>query len=315
MAYYFPASQSHALQYSRTLVQVLSQKLSDFSAFDSQRFVAQFLTDFSLSINTAENVQDDETVLDQQSIKTQAVEDVMVQARKQFQELKYFVQKTFPTNENIWGKFGFDDYNDVRANAIKMIPFLLKVYKVADENRAALNIQGCQNPRIDSFNNLYQTLIHAVTEQDLTKNDRPVITQTRRKALDLLFDNFVTPVREVGKLVFVDDAAMYAQFLLPKRNSNLIANDTLIAANTQSAVFQDVSPSATLEIKNTGNAPLTAYIAPNESTPAPANALIIAPNDTQIIAAQSITVGGGTVLVIWNQSNVAGSYVVTELEE
>ncbi|MFN0200015.1 MAG: hypothetical protein ACKVTZ_00760 [Bacteroidia bacterium] len=315
MAYYFPASQSHALQYARTLVQIVTQKLLAFSTFDVQRFTAQFLTDFSLAINEAENVQDDETVLDQQSIKTQEVEDMMVQARKQFQELKYFVQKTFPNNANVWNKFGFDDYNDVRANAVKMIPFLLKVYKVADENRAALNVQGCPDARIDAFNTAYQALIHVVTEQDLSKNDRPVITQARRKALDFLFDNFVTPVREVGKLIYAEDAAMYAQFLLPKRNSNASNNDTPIAPNTQSAVFQDVSPSATLEIKNTGNAPLTAYIAPNETTPAPSNALIIAPNSTEVVAAQQITVGAGTVLVIWNPSNVAGSYVVTELEE
>ena len=126
MAYYFPSSQSHAIQYTRTLVQILTNHLSDFNGFDSQRFIAQFVADFSATITAAENVQDDETVVDQQSIKTQVVEDIMVQARKEFQELKYFVQKTFPNNANLWNKFGFDDYNDVRANAVKMIPFLLK---------------------------------------------------------------------------------------------------------------------------------------------------------------------------------------------
>ena len=221
MSYYFPSSQSHALQYSHTLLQVLTKKLSDFSTFDSQLFTAQFLTDFSNAITNAENIQDDKTFIDQQSVKTQAVKDIMVQARKQFQVLKFFVQKTFPNNANLWDKFGLDDYNDVRANAVKMIPFLLKVYKIADKQRVVLNVQGCTNVEIDAFNTLYQDLIDAVTEQDLIKHKRLIITQARCKAFDLLFDNFVTPVRAVGKLIFVEDEAMYAQFLLPKRNIHI----------------------------------------------------------------------------------------------
>lgn len=314
MAYYFPSSQSHAIQYTRTLVQILTNYLSDFNGFDSQRFIAQFVADFSVAITAAENVQDDETVVDQQSIKTQVVEDIMVQARKQFQELKYFIQKTFPNNANIWNKFGFDDYNEVRANAVKMIPFLLKVYKIADENRPALNLQGCANTRIDAFNLLYKDLANAVTDQDLSKNDRPIITQSRHIALDNLFDNFVTPTREVGKLIYADNPAMYMQFLLPKRSSAAVAQSTDIAANTQSAVFQDVSPAAVFEIKNTGTTPLTFYIAPDESTPAPTNAVTIAPATTQVVNAQDITTNAGTVLVIWNQGSVAGSYIVNEME-
>jgi hypothetical protein len=315
MPYYFPSSQSHALQYSRTLLQVLIQNLSAFSAFDSQRFTAQFTTDFAAAILVAENIQDDETVLDQQSIKTQEVEDIMIEARRQFQELKYFVQKTFPNNTNLWNKFGFDDYNDVRSSAVKMIPFLLKVYKLADEHRISLNVQGCTSVRIDDFLLLYKQLADAVTDQDITKNDRPVITQARKKALDELFDNYVTPTRDVGKLIYMTNYAMYIQFLLPKRQSHAGAQDTVIAANTQSAVFQDVAAAAILEIKNTGDVPLTVYIAPNESTPAPANAVIIPANTTQVVAAQDITTNGGTVLVIWNPSDNAGRYFITELEE
>lgn len=108
---------------------------------------------------------------------------------------------------------------------------------------------------------------------------------------------------------------MYVQFLLPKRNSNTTLNNTLIAVNMQSAVFQDVFPAPTLEIKNTGNTPFKVYIAPNENTFVPANALFIAPNDMQIVVAQAITTDAGTVLVIGNQSNIAGSYIVTEQEE
>lgn len=314
MAYYFPSSQAHGLQYARTLVQVLSNNLLDFSNFDAQRFTAQFVVDFASAITAAENVQDDETTVDQQSIKTQAVENVMVQARKQFQELKYFVQKAFPNNANMWSKFGFDDYNDIRANAIKMIPFLLKVYKIANENRTTLNVQGCLDSRIDAFETLYRDLANAVTDQELSKNDRTLITQTRHDALDILFDNFVTPTREVGKLIYAENSAMQALFLLSRRSSSTTQQSTNIAANTQSAVFQDIQPAATLEIKNTGTTTLVAYIAIDESVPMPANAVTILPDDTQIVTAQDITVGAGTTLVIWNQGNTTGSYIVNELE-
>jgi hypothetical protein len=314
MAYYFPSSQSHAIQYARTLLQILSNHLSDFSNFDAQRFIAQFVTDFSVAITAAENIQDDETIIDQQSIKTQAVEDIMVQARKEFQQLKYFVQKTFPNNVNIFHKFGFNEYNEIRANTVKMIPFLFKVYKIADENRSALNMQGCTNNRIDSFDLLYQNLANAIIEQDLSKNDRLILTQSRHIALDNLFDNFVTPIREVGKLIYADNPAMYMQFLLPKRSSAAAAQSTDIAANTQSAVFQDVNPNAVLEIKNEGATPLTFYIAPNESTLAPTNAVSVAPNTTQVVNAQDIITNSGTVLVVWNQENITGSYLVNEME-
>lgn len=314
MAYYFPSSQAHGLQYARTLVQVLSNNLLDFSNFDSQRFTAQFIVDFASAIMAAENIQDDETTIDQQSIKTEAVENVMIQARKQFQELKYFVQKAFPNNINIWSKFGFDDYNEIRANAIKMIPFLLKVYKIANENRITLNVQGCLDSRIDAFDTLYRDLANAVTDQELSKNDRTLITQTRHDALDYLFDNFVTPTREVGKLIYVENNAMQALFLLPKRSSSTTQQSTNIAANTKSAVFQDIEPSDNLEIKNTGTTILVAYIAIDESAPMPTNAITIPPDTTQMVVAQDITAGAGSTLVIWNQGNITGSYRITELE-
>ena len=52
----------------------------------------------------------------------------------------------------------------------------------------------------------------------------------------------------------------------------------------------------------------------NESTPAPTNAVTITPATTQVLNAQDITTNAGTVLVIWNQGSVAGSYIVNEME-
>lgn len=222
MAYYFPSSQSHALQYVHNLLQILTNKLSDFSAFDSERFVAQFLVDFAEAIKAVEDINDDESVRNEQINKTELIEHIMAQARRQFQGLKYFVEKTFPNDVNTWNKFGFEEYNKIRVNAVKMIPFLLKVYKIADENRLALNLQDCTNNYINTFDNLYKDLVNAVAEQNISKNDRLIITQKRREALDNLFDKFVTPTREVAKLIYADNPAMYMQFLLPKRSSTTV---------------------------------------------------------------------------------------------
>lgn len=229
MAYYFPSSQPHALQYSRTLLQFVTKNLSTFANFDSQRFVAQFLIDFELAIEAAENVQDDEVFLAQQSIKTQAVKDIMAQARKQFQILKHFVQIAFPDDENVWEQFGLKEYSEVRTSAIKMIPFLYKIHQVASENRVALNKYNYLDVQIDAFNDLHQNLVFALNERDFLEKDRTVITKSRRKTLDFLFDNFVTPVREVGKLIFVEDEELYAYFLFPKRkNKKRVNNDAIV---------------------------------------------------------------------------------------
>lgn len=315
MGYYFSGSQAEALQYCRTILQTLTINFVEFANFDAQRFVPFFLTGFAKAIEAVENIQDDETVVDQQSIKTQVVETTMVQARKQFQELKYFVQKAFPNQPNQWSKFGFDDYSEVRDNPVKMIPFLLKVYKLSDANRSALVAQGATDQRIDDFQTTYQSLVNAVTEQDMAKNERGVVTQMRITALDALFDEYLTPTREVAKFVYAENAAMYSQFLLPRRSSSSSTNSTTIAANTKTAVFSQVSATAKLSVKNTGNVALTIYLADSEAAPAHAQAKTVAAGSLQIFDASELSNGSGSVLVVWNEQNSEGSFIIQEVEE
>lgn len=315
MPYYFPGSQAEALQYCRTILQTLTVHFGEFSTFDAQRFVPTFLTDFAAAIQVVEDIDDDETVLDSQSLKTEAVETIMVQVRKQFQELKYFVQKAFPSQLNQWSKFGFDDYSEVRDNAIKMIPFLLKVYKLSDANRTTLMAQGATAQRIDDFHTAYQNLVNAVTEQDMAKNERSVVTQARLTAFNHLFDKYLTPTREVAKFIYVENEAMYSQFLLPKRSSNTNANSTTIAANTKTAVFSQVANTSKISVKNTGAVQLTLYIADSEASPIHANAKVVTAGKMQVFDFNELSNGSGSVLVIWNEDSIDGSYIIQEVEE
>lgn len=186
---------------------------AEFENFDTD-FKTPFEADWLTAIDNAETILQDETLTDQLTQLTNAVEKEMRNCRDKFQDSKYFIEKTFPDNVPVWNEFGYNNYDDARRYQIKMIQFMKNFSLVATKYKTLLIAKGYTQPKIDEIETFRAALDTANQNQELFKGNQPVSTQERINVYNELWDILVK-VCTAGKRIFKNDFAKLQRYLLP----------------------------------------------------------------------------------------------------
>jgi len=268
-------SQADTIALARRIHLFLTADLVDFAAFDAS-FTPTYLSQFNDAIIAAENHPDDETVVDIQTGYTAALADVEKRCRKAYQRLKVFVEKAFPTARSIQNEFGFNDYGNI-TNMAELIKFMHRIAGTANKYNNELIAAFYTPADIAGLTTLHNELVTAQNEQEAYKSERMRLTDLRDTLVNDLYA-YIAYTIKVGKIIYEDNRAMYARYLLPTANANSLPT-LRIAAQAREIVAANVQETDYYSLRVlVSGAALQFYVAPNRSTSVPTTAVLVAPS-------------------------------------
>jgi hypothetical protein len=233
----FNVSDLYMIEAGKTMRTHFVDEQAEFVAFDAD-FANPFETDWESAIVAAEAILPDEVVKDQLQQLTANVDAAMEASRKKFQSSKYFIEKAFPNSVAVRNEFGFNDYDKARLGQLSMLQFMQTFFKTATKYAAQLAAVGYDAADVAEIDTLSVALNDANIAQEKFKGTRQLTTEDRIIAHNAAWDIMVR-VSKAGKIIFMNDPAMYQLFLLP--------------ASSESG--EDISISGTLTDSN-GGAPI-----------------------------------------------------------
>ncbi len=211
----FNISYANALEYSKDMRNLFVSDLADFTAFDAD-LDAGFAAEWLAEILAAEGILTDETVVDEQTGLTNAVEMAMKKCRNCFQDVKYYTAKAFD-NEEHWPKLnelGFDNYDKVRNSQAQLLLFMRNVHFVATKYADLLATVNFTAANLLEIKNVADALDTANQNQNRFIQERPGLTSIRVKAYNKFWDR-VTLVARAAKRIYREDPDQFNKYLLP----------------------------------------------------------------------------------------------------
>ncbi len=186
-----------------------------FSDFDSQLFLEGYGNEFQEAITTGYKIERDSLVTDTVSQESADVEEAIENFLDHYDDLIYYVEKTFPNDPDIQKQFHHKKLSLIKrqpaefvlwteeviqAIAINEQPLLGRGYKAT----SILQIQGAKN-RIHT---------HFLEQQEAIKR-RPEKTQERIAHFNLIWEK-VLEVHDASARVFKNEPDTAILFALPK---------------------------------------------------------------------------------------------------
>lgn len=275
-------SDASMLAFAKAAAGYLGEDLTDFTNFDST-ITEEYLTEIKELVKNAEAEVSDNVILDQQVQLSDEVNKKLDDCVVIIRSVSYFVKKTFESKA-IQNEFGLSHLADVRRSKDKMILFLRDFDKVAQKYKERLVKAGCKAELIDSVTPAYKALDEASQKSGLFKGNRPVITQDRIIKNNELWAK-VQGVTNAAKVIYFDNIPKLKRYMVYKGGSKeqsvkVKAGETVIALNN------GFDEEAIIEIKNTGKATLTFYVANTKEAEIPENAAFINAHESVTIKAE-----------------------------
>lgn len=304
----YNGSDASLAESARATQMLLATDLALFTAFDST-INAAYANLFLAAINAADTVVADTAIVDQQVQKRELIIDAMNSAKNKYSDVKYFVQKTFPTSAGTQGEFGLNDYERARRNPSQMIQFLDEMSKACVKYQTQLVAKGYTAAAITEIQTIRTALLNANSNQEVFKKQRPKLTEDRIKVLNSCY-NYVVQVNAAAQLVFRNDYAKQKQYVYnPSSGTDTQEYIGSVAANALKNIATiPFALDNVFTFRNTGVAPLVFCLSTTDS-----------------LEGFQISIGGGAVitkssselnldatklLVKNNDSNAEGSYEV-----
>jgi hypothetical protein len=254
-------SDAEMTTYARVIHSLMTADLVKFTTFDSTltaAYAAQFLT----AINNADTVVADTAVLDIQVQKTELIQTAMEKAKSKYADVKYFVQKTFPTSLATQNEFGLNDYDRARKSSTQMIQFLDEMHKACVKYQTQLVAKGLNAAAIAEIQTIRTELQTANTNQEVFKKQRPKLTEDRIIVLNTCYE-YITLINAAAQRVYKDDYAKQKQFVY---SSNILEFNGEVAANTtKNAGTVAFSTDNVFTFRNAGLVPLVFCLSTSEA--------------------------------------------------
>jgi hypothetical protein len=207
----FNIADPDAIQDARVKHASFLEDKDDFVDFDAD-FDDPFAADFLEDIDAAENTDDDETVIDQQTQLTN-VADEMELSRNKYQDSKPFIIKAFVDTET-QNEFGFNDYKKAQDSHTFFTDFMLKFHRIATKYKIELIAKNYSQLKIDEILTRHDALRDANVAQDLFIKTRPQKTKDRIVKMNKAWSGEQL-ICAAGKRIYKDDYAKYQRYLLP----------------------------------------------------------------------------------------------------
>lgn len=227
----FTIADPDMLEDSRTTHALFTEDLPAFNAFDAS-FDTIFADEWLATIDAGDGAPTDELYRDQLQIKTASVSAAKTACRAKYNEIKYFVQRAFPTNKEVQQSFGLDDYDKVRRSDTRLQEFMRRLHETATTNQAALIAANYSAAKIAEILPLAVALTDVNTQQEVFAKDQPKATRARIEIMNSVWASR-TLVAAASKLVYANDFVKYQQYLLP--SSDAAAEDFAITGKVLDA--------------------------------------------------------------------------------
>ena len=208
----YQVGQTPMLRESRNVCSAFKNDQTEFGNFDKE-FKTPFDVQWLAAIKEGEDEPDDDSVTVDMKLETELVAGIMEACRKDFQGIKYFIEKAFPTQRSIWQKFGYTHYEEARHNHDKMFRFMTNYEAAADYYKDELIAAGYTLPKIAAITTLKDSLNKALTDQGTLIDGRPGATDHRIEILNFAYD-FRQKVAKAAKEIFAVGSAKYELYLL-----------------------------------------------------------------------------------------------------
>ncbi len=200
------------VEVSKTIRDVFNVDKPDFIIFDED-FSDPYETNYSTKISAAESVVKDETIQDQSTQLSNAVESQMVLGRKKYQAAKFFIEKAFPNKPLIWHEFGYDDYDKCRTIQSRFISFLKTLHTAMLKYSTQLIAAKYTQAKIDEILAIRTALDSANSAQEQFMKERPQLTFERIEILNACW-SVTSTVAKAGKIIFEDNYGKYQKYVI-----------------------------------------------------------------------------------------------------
>ena len=134
------------------------------------------------------------------------------------QEEALDIQNITASLRQVINEFGFNDYGSISGMA-ELIKFMHRIAGTANKYSNELIAVFYTASDILGLSNLHNELVLAQNEQESYKSERMRLTDVRDTLLNSLY-TYITYTIKVGKIIYEDNRAMYARYLLPTTNAS-----------------------------------------------------------------------------------------------
>lgn len=209
----FGISIDELLQYGSMVQEYLKTDLTDFTAMDSDlntdkvaelaNLLEEALKEGGDGSNRAELGQKTETLLAE-----------MAAARKLFNQLRYWILKTYPDSTATQRKFGIGRFSKITRSQMGMVSFFFELAEVVTEHRTLLEGAGTPASLLDEVAAQANRLKIAQMEQEVQKGARVINTEARLKRLNRIFE-ILRSFNAAAEFVYFDEVAKRDRYRTP----------------------------------------------------------------------------------------------------
>lgn len=198
------------IQKSSVLRELFLDNLAAFSAFDPD-LNATYADNWKTQIELCQNDLPDETIVDQQTQRTEKLESAKSVGFLAAEDLEYYVKKAFPNNRRIVKEFAFEKRSGLRARTLNLISWLMVMKKVADDYSTELSAVSMPASVLTNLVNAGNNIANKEIEQEYFKRKRLRFTRERMEKFNRLYA-ICCDVHDAAQSVFRKDAARLGQF-------------------------------------------------------------------------------------------------------
>ena len=221
----FGISIDELLQFGSMVQEYLKTDLSDFTAMDPD-LNADKVAELGTLLSEALKEGGDGSKRAELGQKTETLLAEMAQSRKLFNQLRYWILKTYPDSVATQRQFGVGRFSKVTRSQMGLISFFFELAEVIAENRAALEAKRTPSALLDEVSTQADRLKTAQMEQETQKGNRIVNTEARIKRLNTIYD-ILRSVNAAAEFVYFDEAAKRDRYRTPS-GSKTAEEETLV---------------------------------------------------------------------------------------
>jgi len=210
----YTLSDAEIREFGYMIFKALPKDLKEFSNFDknineqSGDAIFSALEQFSKVISNSYAVGELMERLD-------IVRDCMEECGILQKDILHFAKKCFGYNSVVLKHFGKGRFSKVKDNHGNLIIFMRSFSDTVHKYRIELLNSGCLEPTIEQAIGIYRELLEKINNLEAYKKEKELITQERVEAYNALFFA-LKPISDIAKIIYKDNPAMMAFYVLPK---------------------------------------------------------------------------------------------------
>jgi len=215
----FKYSDEVLLQFASTVSGHLVTDLAAFTAFDPDLNQAKKDT-LDATLNKALVEGGDELQVASLGDRTEKVLDEMQNSRALFNQLRYWVIKSFPRRKAIQRQFGIGRFGSVTSSQPRMVEFMHELAETTKQYEQELIAVGTDKDLLEEVDKQASLLMEANQAQEQHKGTRTVDTEDRVERLNQIFDA-LRSFNNAAEFVFFSEPAKRELYRPPSKSQSV----------------------------------------------------------------------------------------------